>query len=146
MFGEFTRKFRIIRQTHQFLERLAETTQFDIQIGIHQQRTEFFLRVYRYKIHQITHIYLTVDIVHPAIVGFLHVLQLIDKEIISPQFRTIHFSFENRTIFLVQQAFHANFPFIDFRAGNPYLLNHPFQLHSGFLRSGNLPAFLADLR
>ena len=24
--------------------------------------------------------------------------------------------------------------------------NHPFQLHSGFLRSGNLPAFLADLR
>ena len=102
------------------------------------------LRIDRCKIDQITQIHFPVNIVHPAIIGLTHVFQLIDEEIISPQFGAVHLSVENMTVFFIQQAFHADLSFVDFRTGNTYLLNQLFQFHSGFLRPGDFPAFLAD--
>ena len=49
------------------------------------------------------------------------------------------------TILFIEQPFHPDFSFVDFRACNPNLLDHPLQFHGRFLRTGNLPPFLSDL-
>ena len=86
-----------------------------------------------------------VAVVHAAQVGLAHVFQLIQVEIIAPQFRTVHFPAENVVIFFVDQTLDLDFALVDLRLVDAHFLNELLQCGGGFLRTGDFAAFLADL-
>lgn len=111
--GELLGEFRIVREAHQFLERFAEAAQLDVQVRIDEQRAELVIGSYRMEIDQIGDVDPLVAVVHAAQVGLAHVFQLIQVEIIAPQFRTVHFPAENVVIFFVDQTLDLDFALVD---------------------------------
>lgn len=100
--------------------------------------------VRRAEVHQVADIHLFVPVVDSAQIGFAHVFELVQVEVVTPQFRTVHLSVENMTVFLVDQLLDLDLALVDLRLVDAHFLDQLLQSGGGFLWPGDLAPLFAD--
>ena len=102
------------------------------------------IRVGRMEIDKVGDVHLFGLVVHPAQIGFTHVVELVEVEVVAPQLGTVHLSVEKMSVLFIQQLFYLDLAFVDFGFVHTDFLNQLFECGRRLLRARDFAAFLAD--